>query len=621
MKISRLILVLNCLLFLFPGIDAQEIYEAVKNNDLAGVQKILDRDPAQIKARDNLGNTPLHTVAIAGSVTIAEFLLSKGADINAVNDQLAAPLHVAIDNRQEGVAILLIEKGADINLQDLAGNTALHRTSYSNNARIAGMLVARGAGLETRNKNNYTPLGALTRSTHNFEVAEVLVNGGADVNARWTSGATPLNDAASYSDGRVVNLLMDHLADFDTTGENLRFTLSSSVSRGYARLFDAVIDKCGDRIFKDDATNKSLMRSAIMGNSLEIVEKLQSHNIPLDFSRSITGATPLHSVAGNPAAMDMIRFLVENGCDIDARTNDGRSAYNIAGAAGNGDGTELLKGLGADTLPQQFPVITGPYMGQDPPGKEPERFAPGIVYLDHTTISVSPDGQEIYWGNGYSIKYSRISDGKWTKPDYAPFSGPNERMFYDDVPFVAPDNRRLFFTSMRPVDELNASSFKENIWFVERTPDGWSEPRPVSASVNALGLHWQVTVSGKGTLYFGGSDQDSFGAGDIYFSGLVNGEYTRPVNAGPVINTKDSEMMPFIAPDESYLIFFRAIMQRPYLFISFKGRDGQWQEPKPIDWFPIYVGAIVSPDGRYLFTYNQWVSADFIEEMRPEGIK
>ena len=609
---------LGILLPLFLNLTAQEIFEAVKRNDLAEVQILIGNDPGLISAKDDLGNTPLHTSAIVGSVLIADYLLSKGADINARNNQLLTPLHVAINNKQEASAIMLIEKGADVNLQDMAGNTPLHGTAYSNNATIAGLLISKGAGLEIRNRNNYTPLGALTRSTHNYEVAEVLVKGGANVNAPWTNGATPLNDAASYSDGRVIDLLMDNKADFDTTGENLRFTLSSAVSRGYVRLFEAIIQKCGDKIFADAGTNQTLMRSATTGNSLEIVKKLQSYNIPLDLTKSVTGATPLHSVAGNPEALEMISFLVENGCDINARTNDGRSAYNIAEAAGNGNGMELLKSLGADTGPQQFPVITGPYMGQYPPGKEPKRFAPGIVYLDHTTISLSPDGNEIYWGNGYSILFSAIRDGNWTKPAYPSFSGPNELMFYDDVPFVSPDNQRLFFTSRRPVDTLSANTNKENIWYVERTSAGWSEPRPVGPAVNAMGLHWQVTVSRNGTLWFGGADQNSLGASDIYYSRLVNGEYTQPVNAGPVINSGESEMMPFIAPDESYLLFYRAILQRPYLFISFKGKDGQWQEPKPVDWFPTYVGVMVSPDGKYLFTYNLWVSADFIKEMGPE---
>jgi len=77
--------------------------------------------------------------------------------------------------------------------------------------------------------------------------------------------------------------------------------------------------------------------------------------------------------------------------------------------------------------------------------------------------------------------------------------------------------------------------------------------------------------------------QDTFGAGDIYCSRLVNGYYTAPVYLGPVINSKDGESMPFIAPDESYILFYRVVLQRGYLHISYKGKDGQWMQPIKID--------------------------------------
>ena len=50
-----------------------------------------------------------------------------------------------------------------------------------------------------------------------------------------------------------------------------------------------------------------------------------------------------------------------------------------------------------------FPKLTGPYLGQQPPGKELKRFAPGIVSPHHSSISVSPDGKEIYWADYSSI--------------------------------------------------------------------------------------------------------------------------------------------------------------------------------------------------------------------------
>ena len=121
---------LSILLLLFLNLHAQEIFDAVKTNDLGKVRALIGNDPGLVSSKDELGNTPLHTSAIAGSVPIAEYLLSKEADINAVNNQLMTPLHEAIYNKQEAVALLLIEKGADLNRQDMAGNTPLHQTAY-----------------------------------------------------------------------------------------------------------------------------------------------------------------------------------------------------------------------------------------------------------------------------------------------------------------------------------------------------------------------------------------------------------------------------------------------------------------------------------------------------------
>ncbi|HSG27216.1 MAG TPA: hypothetical protein VLA34_01960, partial [Candidatus Krumholzibacterium sp.] len=100
---------------------------------------------------------------------------------------------------------------------------------------------------------------------------------------------------------------------------------------------------------------------------------------------------------------------------------------------------------------------------------------------------------------------------------------------------------------------------------------------------------------------------------------------------GGTVNTEYSEAHPFIAPDESYLIFNS---RRPGgagegdLYVSYRLDDGSWTEAVNLealntpygDW-----GATVSPDGKYLFfTRNMtgngdiyWVSTDIIEELRP----
>jgi hypothetical protein len=132
-----------------------------------------------------------------------------------------------------------------------------------------------------------------------------------------------------------------------------------------------------------------------------------------------------------------------------------------------------------------------------------------------------------------------------------------------------------------------------------------------------MSLHWQVAVANSGTLYFGGrNEKDSLGSSDIYSSRLVNGEYTTPVNLGPAVNSKDGESQPFIAPDESFILFYRAPGQIPSAFVSFRGRDGKWQQAVTVDLPWAGAGLIVSPDGKHLFAGGRWKSTGFLDELR-----
>ncbi|MFA6127261.1 MAG: ankyrin repeat domain-containing protein [Bacteroidales bacterium] len=521
------------------------------------------------------------------------------------------------NNDSTKVKVLVADDKSFVNSRDLAGNSPLHVAVVRGYINIAKLLLSEGADLESKNNMGYTPLGFLCRSAGQFETARLLIGKGADINAKDPLGQTPLNNAVMYNEGnKIIDLLLDHKATVDTSQQSLTDMLASAGGRGHLRLFKFIAEQGGEGLFGNKSTDRIFMRNAIIGGSLEIVKLLQAKGIPLDLSANSNGLNPLHGVASMANATEMIEFLIRNGADINARTINGRSAYNIAVANGNKETADLILKLGGNPEPQKFPLLTGPYMGQTPPGNEPKRFAPGIITLDHGTITMSTDGTEIYWGTGKSILMSKIREGKWTRPDYAPFSGQNDTDFYDDVPFITPDNRKLFFTSKRPLGSDTMG--KENIWYVDRISDGWSEPKPVCTAVNGMNLHWQISVSASGTLYFSGSAPDSYGASDIYYSKLVNGEYTNPVNMGPVINSKEGESMPFIAPDESYILFYKVVLQRGLLHISFKAKDGLWLTPQKVTQISPYVGAIVSPDGQYFFFYNQWVSTDFIEEMRPK---
>jgi ankyrin repeat protein len=623
MKILKFITI-AVILFLaaMAAVFGQEIFDAVKANDTAKVKALLENNPSLKTARDASGSTPLHQAVVAGSVAIAELLLSRGADVNAVNAQLYTPLHEAIRSGKVDMAKLLIEKGADVHHnKNAAQSTPLHMAAWNNQKRIGELLIAAGAVVDSRDAQGRTPFLLLAWMAGNVEFGRLLLQKGADINAKFQSGDMPLNIAAWRGFKEFIEFLLDNGADFYTGRGMPLMMLQWAAGCGSPRLFDAVSAKGGD-VFNDERANTTTMRAAIAGGSVEIVKKLLARNIPLATAANRYGWTPAHAAAANGQA-PMIEFLAQNGVVLDGRTLSGKSAANLAAENNRKEVLDALARLGADLGPQRFPELKGPYLGQAPPESEPRLFAPDIVSnpdgdVNHGGITFSPDGMEIYWNLQKTILMMKLENGQWTEPVVAPFAN-KDGAYSDDNPFISPDGKRLFFTSTRPGA---VSERKENIWFTEKTSSGWSEPKPVSAEVNALPLHWGISVSSPGTLYFGGTGQESYGRADIYCSRLVKGVYTKPVNLGPVINGKGLDHCPYIAPDESYLIYAKESETGPGFFISFKDKAGRWTPPVKLSGDFEGVCPLISPDGKFFFFNGGgifWTSAKFIEALRPKA--
>jgi len=85
-------------------------------------------------------------------------------------------------------------------------------------------------------------------------------------------------------------------------------------------------------------------------------------------------------------------------------------------------------------------------------------------------------------GNSYP---SKLDNGRWTEPEMVPFCKGDSFMYTN--PFIVPDGKKMFFTSTR---SGAVSEDKENIWYVERTSSGWSNPKPISPEANSMTLHF-----------------------------------------------------------------------------------------------------------------------------------
>jgi len=262
--------------------------------------------------------------------------------------------------------------------------------------------------------------------------------------------------------------------------------------------------------------------------------------------------------------------------------------------------------------------LSGPYLGQVPPGSYPESFAYGIVAGDlHSAPVFAPDGSEAYWAKqGAIIVRARYENGAWTEPERVSFS--QSMTDYRD-PFITPAGDKLFFLSKGLLPD-STLPVKENIWFVERTAAGWSEPAALGEEVNSNTLHWQISVAANGNLYF----TSMASGGDIFMSECAEGRYHQAEKLSDSINTDMTESTPYIAPDESYMIFSRMKdgNAAPRLYISYANEDGGWSDAVLIDKVGYGLCPTVTPDGLYLLFLSSprsvsWMTADFIGELKP----
>ena len=283
------------------------------------------------------------------------------------------------------------------------------------------------------------------------------------------------------------------------------------------------------------------------------------------------------------------------------------------------------------------PKLAGPYLGQKPPGLKPEIFAPGIIATEMSE-GCSGWGNEMEyfvfqrWFDGKPKLYiMNQTDGVWSEPEPLPFV---DKYRIGDFT-IAPDGKTLVFASNIPIDEIGAEGEGGNIWTVEKTPNGWTEPKHIGAPVNTKYHDSYPCLAANGNLYYFSRKPGGFGQSDIYMSPYVDGRFQKPVNLGSRLNTEAHEWDTYIAPDESYIIYCSTKpggLGSDDLYVAFKTADGSWSRP-------IHMGnevnsdksenrPYVSPDGKYLFYASTkagnrdiyWVDAQIIDRLKPASI-
>ena len=210
--------------------------EAVTGGDVAKVKDLLIRNSQLAHARDEKGVSAillavyyrkseivkalldanpvldLFEAAATGQTERVKELVSKDSNLAGAYSIDGFPvLGLATFFGHRETAVLLISAGADVNAA--AKNdmrvTALHAAAASRQLEIARLLIERGADVNARQQAEFTPLHEAAASGQ-LEFAELLLTHGADVKAKSDAGKTPLALALDAGRTEMATLLRKH---------------------------------------------------------------------------------------------------------------------------------------------------------------------------------------------------------------------------------------------------------------------------------------------------------------------------------------------------------------------------------------------------------------------------
>ena len=272
--------------------------------------------------------------------------------------------------------------------------------------------------------------------------------------------------------------------------------------------------------------------------------------------------------------------------------------------------------------------VNNSYLGQEPPGLNAQVFAPGLVSTLNWEVGgvFTPDFTEFYFLREIGEKeedkkqvfmlIQQNDQGEWEESIISPRVG---------QAFISPDGQIMHLGRR----------------YKERMENGkWSEIKRLGPAFDTISI-MRMTSSAKGTYAF---DEIGMPDGDgvLRYSRLINGKREAPQAFPKQINTGRFNAHPFIATDESYVLWDgQRDVDEPRnaeIYVSFKQADGSWGEAiklgKEVNTKASEFGARVTPDGKYLF-FNRnvgkvkptdkyentdifWVDAQVIEKLRPK---
>jgi ankyrin repeat protein len=244
------------------------MHELVAQDDIRAMQTTVEQNPQSVNELNESGLPPLYTAARHRNRAAVEFLLNQGATLD------------------------------------------IFACGYLGKANEAELLLARSPEqAQAATASGMTPLHFAARAGY-YDVANVLLRCGADVNARDRQGNTALIEACHggpwkpQADDQIVQLLLDNNAHVD---------LFKAAAIGRADLIEAILDDTANVIDDLNMEEETALHVAAQNNQFAAVKLLVERGANINRSDAV-GIAALHRTSGQ-CSDELIQYLIDHGAN------------------------------------------------------------------------------------------------------------------------------------------------------------------------------------------------------------------------------------------------------------------------------------------------------------------
>ena len=255
----------------------------------------------------------------------------------------APPLHYAALCGMHDIAkFLVVEHSQDINARGFdRKETALHVALRRGHVAVAQLLLEHGADVDARDDAGFTPLLLASREGH-AALVRILFEHGADTEARDNDKRTSLFLAVEDDHVETVHILLEHGADTEAREENDISPLEHASMAGFLEIARLLLDYGGDPRSQDENHDTPLHFASTNGKHA-VARLLLEHNADVN-AQNKNKRMPLHRAKGEETA----RLLLKHGAYPNALCNENRTPLHHAAEYGRIEVARVLLEHGVD---------------------------------------------------------------------------------------------------------------------------------------------------------------------------------------------------------------------------------------------------------------------------------